>query len=213
MDQFRPDENLGNFLVLEEELKRRDLILGTGARSIPVNLAHNEENNYLRRIMEGIYNLGVRKAVATLGKEIVYLDAGNVSDPAFSNEGHGDFITGVYVFNPDARHAQSLSSRVLNTARTNDFIGFEDEYYLGIEAAGHGLVSQTFSSRPNPFSQVDLEEEKKRIIEKQIRGPMEKVSRTGAMKHLRKLDELDYEALERFYSTEQVREVRTYMGV
>ena len=214
LDQFPPDRNLENVVELYDHVKTHDSILGVGSRSVPIVLSANQENAYLRRIFEGVMNLSVRRSAEVGCKGTVLISdlSKAPNDPAY--KAHGDFITGVYLFNPDHFESNPFVGDLIKSARTNGFFGFEDEYLMAILAPQYGNLSATyFDSVPNPFSQEDQVKEKERIIKKQIKAPLSKLARIAIPRRIiiSTLIEDVGVFLSKYYSTEQLSEVRSLM--
>jgi len=209
LDQFPPQQNLENFILLYERVRTDSSVLGTGARSVPVVLSYNQENAHLRRIFEGIMNLTAVRSGRTNG-----ISGGEIVDPAYKV--HGDAFSGVYLLNLTHDSSATFMNQLVHAARQHGFFGFEDEYYMVLEAAIHGGISgNVFRSVPNPFDEIDPQEERKTIIRKQIKAPLEKLAQAIDVR-VRIEDTIRKEAksgslLSGFYSIGQIEEVCTFM--
>jgi len=170
LDQFPPQENVEKFIELYERVAKHNHFLGVGSRNTPIVLSYNQENAYLRRIFEATMNLAAQYQGNTS------LDLEGMVDQTYKD--HGDMITGVYLFRPRGQNSDLFKEDLLRTARSNDFFGFEGEYYMVISAAVkyNGITGIVFNSINNPFPKIEPKEERQKIIEKQIKLPLKKIS-------------------------------------
>jgi len=216
LDQFPPEKNLENFLGLYEQVRLRNAVLGVGARNVPIVLACNVENGYLRRIFEGVVNLTVTSVANRFGYNLRTIDREHAPDDAAFND-HGDYVTGVYLFSPDSISRSRLQRELVDLARQEKFSGFEDEYAMVILAAGRGnLVCKYFESHPNPFDAINIEKERTKIIDQQIKKPLVSLRGTFAGISLlgvidSSIEEASRGRLSEFYTREQLDEVFGYM--
>ena len=202
LDRFPANRNLENFLALYDDVRRHDAVMGVGSRNVPVILSYNRENAHLRRIFEGTVNMAVRHASQISGNGVVVNDDDAPEDPAYNK--HGDFVTGVYVFNSGKL---DFANQLVGTARTNGFFGFEDEYSMMMRAPRHGpVVSRYFESVPNPFEEVSIDDERKTIMERQISAPLSHLPLED-QRFLVDVIRTQREGLQPFYESEQIEEV------
>jgi len=209
LDVFPPHKNLENMLALYRHSQETGSLLGVGSRDKRVVLAHNPENDYLRRIYEGIINIAIAEGPGKI--EISNPGKAPVDDPAY--KAHGDFVTGAYLVNHDHEKAASFSQAMVKMARENGFSGFEDEYAMTLVAAGMGNMSAVyFNTAENLQDPLSLEEERTKIIKRQIIAPLEKLSLTSVAPMIQRGIEVGRRKLTAHYSEEQVEEVANIMS-
>jgi hypothetical protein len=211
LDQFPTQHNLERIAELHDRVMTHNALLGTGARNTPVVLSANRENSYLRRIFEGFINLAISYAAETSGHTLLrQTNEGDTEDKAYSN--HGDFVTGVYLFNPSHEKSRAFIDNVVTTSRKRGFFGFEGEYYMAIMAAKFGKVVNIYvNSVSNPFDASDPNNERQNIIQKQIKLPLEKLAKTYAGRIIEKTIKRERTMLADHYSPDQIDEVRELM--
>ncbi|MEK6940737.1 MAG: hypothetical protein AABW49_02455 [Nanoarchaeota archaeon] len=213
LDQFPPSKNLENVIRLSEETIAHESVLGVGKRDVPVVLAANQENAYLRRIFEGVINISIKNTLECFEKELYAeepLQQLAAADPAYMS--HGDFVTGVYLLNPSAENYGEFVRGVVDQARSRGFFGFEDEYLMvHLAAACSNLDAIYFNSVANPFSPMDIKTERNKIVTKQIQAPLEKLAGTFVHAMLPDGMIIARERLTEFYPREQIDEVIGYM--
>jgi hypothetical protein len=210
LDHCPPHKNLENLLSLYDALLEKNGIVGFGSRDIPIVLSHNTENGYLRRIFEGVIGIAARNAPPP-NKIHLPKDRRKMKDPAY--EKHGDLVPGTYILNTEHRQAKRLMERLISEARDHKFFGFESQYSLAVTAPSLGnVVAQLMRSEDNPFNPMSVEEEKKWIIQKQIKDVLKKLKGTYAGDMIAKvLNSNSIRELYEFYTTKQVNEVMQLM--
>jgi len=209
-DQFLPHENIETIQALYDSMKKNNSLLVTGSRNVPVVLSSNKENSHLRRIMEGFLNIAIEH-ICNLNNHKRILPSIDTGDKQYND--HGDLIAGVFLINVGHPNYFKLVEELIKTTNKNKFFGFEGEYYLLLSACKYGDISVVFSNAlPNHFEKEDIEKEKQKIIEKQIKGPLSKLKNTPIAKPLiETIKENGREFLLKYYSKEQIDEVSQYM--
>jgi len=207
LDTFPPQNNLERFVELSNKVQTNGSVLGVGSRDTNIILSYNPENNYLRRIFEGIINL-----TASRGKNI-HLSDEDIKDKAYRE--HGDMITGVYLFSPSVNKSLDFANFLVENSRRYSFFGFEDEYFMVIVAGNRGGISGiSFNSSGNLFDKIDIGKEKEAIVNRQIKKPLEALVKTFVRGEILLTVNGEYNGrgvLGGHYSREQINEVCDYM--
>ncbi len=208
LDQCTPDTNLDRVMLLYERVKEKGAVLGIGSRNVPVVLAANQENGYLRRIFEGVLNLTAGSAPHPVYNPSI---KESPNDPAY--EFHGDQMSGIFLFDPYHKTAMHFMKKLVETAQHIGFPGFEEEYLLVLSAPRFGnVVAEYYRTGTNPYDPIDPKEERQKIIERHIKTAMRNLRKTDAGIWLKTaIQGRDVDKLRQFYPDEQIDEVVGYM--
>ena len=207
LDATPPQNNLEKFIELNDKVETNGSILGIGSRNTQVILSYNPENNYLRKIFEGIMNLTANKKIN------IHLSDKNIIDKAYKE--HGDMITGTYLFNPNVNKSLNFANFLVESSRRYGFFWFEDEYFMVIAAGNKGGISGiTFNSAENFFDKIDSKKEKNEIINNHIKKSLEMLAKTNVKDLIITTINIEYDGkgiLRKYYTKEQINEVCNYM--
>jgi len=211
LDQFPTHHNLERIAELHDRVMTHNALLGTGARNTHVVLSVNRENSYLRRIFEGFINLSISYAAEISGHNLLrQTNEGHTEDAAYSD--HGDFVAGVYLFNPSHEKSRAFIDNVVTTSRERGFFGFEGEYHMAIMAATFGKVVNIYvNSVSNPFDANDPNEERQNIIQNQIQLPLARLAKTHTGGIIEETIKRERFRLADHYTQHQIDEVRELM--